>query len=197
MKPSIRIVSSRPLRIARTSLRDSSASSRARAASSSLGRVRADDAAAARQSHRLDDAREADAWDRAPRTLHRRRAHVEEPGHRQAGGSQAAARQPLVRARGRRVRRIARKAERPRRARREDDRTIADGKHAVDRPRARRVHDRLQRRVFLVKAHRHGGVAPRVVEAMTAIGGEDQVDPRSLGGIHQTSGAGSRSSWTG
>ena len=173
---------SRPLRIARTSLRESSASSRARAASSSAGEF-------ARITPRLPESPSG-------LTTHGKRTrgscaadagvgarHVEEPGHRQAGRSQALARQPLVCARGRRFRRVARKAEGPRRARREDDGTVAHGKDAVNRPRARRVHDRLQRRVFLVKAHRHRGVAPRVVEAMTPIGGEDQVDPRSLGGF--------------
>ncbi len=76
--------------------------------------------------------------------------------------------------------RIARKPEPLGDAGGENRRTVADRKHAV---KGRPADDLLERRRFLVKADGDCAIAPRVVELMTPVGGEHELDAQRLGGI--------------
>jgi hypothetical protein len=105
----------------------------------------------------------------------------------QARTREVLARQPLVRARTRRVRRVAREPQRFRDARPQHHGAIADGEDAVHRT-ARRLGDHgFHCGVFFVKTDRNGAIAPRVFERVTPVGDEDQLDPERLGRVAERS----------
>ena len=66
---------------------------------------------------------------------------------------------------------------------RKDDRTVADRDDTVERARLRGLDDRLERGIFLMKANRYRIVAPRIIELMTTICREHQLNAGASGRI--------------
>ena len=195
MKPSTRIVSSRPLanrahvlaRQQRANARDSALELRRR--------VGAHHAAAARETERLDDAGERDAriaGARGCRLARLRRTTA--PADPRAAN---AARALLVDARSRGLRRVATAARAPAAARAASTTgrsptaiTPSIGLRCARRRRSRAASSSSSWKRTAIAASRHG-----IVEMMAAIGREHQLDPQRARPRRRTSASDSRSWW--
>ena len=120
---------------------------------------------------------------------------LDEPRHRQASGVQTLAGQSLVARRRGRRRRVPRQAERLGHARRDQGRTIADREQAVDRSDLPGIEQRRRRGCVIVKADRHGAVAPGILEHRAAIGRQAPDRCRGAPPLPRTSVSGNRWWW--
>jgi len=78
---------------------------------------------------------------------------------------------------------MSRQAEPAGSRRREHGRTVADRQDTGKRGARMRTFNRRERTAFVVEPHRHGGVAPRIVERPASIGGQHEAHTGPCGGL--------------
>lgn len=146
-----------------------------------VGIVGADDAAAARQRNRLDDTRKR----QRSRQLARIRvdSRGEKPRHRKTGVAKPLARALLVACGCSRPGGMDGEIERRGGSRGDDRRPVAKGNDSVEPTCPRRVDDRLDRSVLIMKPDGDGAILPRIFQHVASIGREDQLDAKLLGGV--------------
>src|SRR5271156_5100459 len=100
-----------------------------------------------------------------------------ELGNQQAGGAKSLAREKLVAAGVDRIGRIVANAAALGRQRRDVSRAVAHGDNAVH---ARFSSQRFSRAHRILETQRDGAIAPRIVEYMAAVGGENELIAQTL-----------------
>ncbi len=143
--------------------------------------VRPHDAAAGRQRQRLQHARKADGGGQRHRVLVDSGRPI--PGYRQAGGGETLAHEPFVSGGVCTIGRMERQAEGLGRGGGKHRWPVAERQHAGHRPGACGLDDGGHGGGLVVKPHRNGAVAPRVVETAAAVAGEGRLEAGAHGGL--------------
>ena len=62
-------------------------------------------------------------------------------------------------------------------------RPVAEGNQSIEPAPPRRLDDRRHRSILVMEPDRNGAVVPRILEHVTAVGREDQLDAKPFGGV--------------
>ena len=142
--------------------------------------VGADDAPAAGQAERLDDARIGDPFQQ--HTVVAIHGNRPEPRRAQPGRPQPHAGLQLVPGDADGGRWMRGQSQHARREGADQRRPVADRQYRVEGRRRGRIGNRPHRRVLVVEPDRHRTVPPGVVQPVTPVGGQNQLGAEALGG---------------